>query len=88
MANEKVLPVDALKYYLQNSRAYLGEKVVRFDVYKKGILQYDQSKMGPGGSAPKLTMAQRAYCFDYDSLASAFGISLLSSADEPDDRPF
>lgn len=88
MANEKVLPVDALKYYLQNSRAYLGEKVVRFDVYKKGVLQYDISKLGPGGSAPKLTMAQRAYCFDYESLASAFGISLLSSADEPDDRPF
>ena len=32
-ANEKVLPTDALKYYLQNSKAYLGEKVARFDVY-------------------------------------------------------
>ena len=87
-ANEKVLPTDALKYYLQNSNAYLGEKVARFSVYKKGIQQFDTEKASPNGSAPKMTTAQRAFCFDYEKLASAFGISLLSSADEPDDRPF
>lgn len=83
-ANEKVLPTDALKYYLQNSKAYLGEKVARFDVYKKGILQYDHSKMGANNSAPKLTTTQRAYCFDYALLCETFGISLWASSDQED----
>ena len=87
-ANEKVLPTDALKYYLQNSKAYLGQKVARFYVYKKGILHYDTAKMPVNGSAPKTTTTQRAFCFDYGSLVESFGISLMSSADEPDDRPF
>lgn len=87
-ANEKVLPTDALKYYLQNSKAYLGQKVARFYVYKKGIIQYDTAKMPVNGSAPKTTTTQRAFCFDYGSLVESFGISLMSSADEPDDRPF
>lgn len=81
-ANEKVLPTDALKYYLQNSKAYLGEKVARFDVYKKGILQYDHAKMGANNSAPKLTTTQRAYCFDYALLCETFGISLWASSDQ------
>lgn len=83
-ANEKVLPTDALKYYLQNSKAYLGEKVARFDVYKKGILQYDHAKMGANNSAPKLTTTQRAYCFDYALLCETFGISLWASSDQED----
>lgn len=88
-ANDKVLPTDALKYYLQNSRAYLGEKVARFDVYKKGIIQYDHSRMGANNTPPKLTMTQRAYCFDYDSLCETFGISLWTTPDQRDsDEPF
>ena len=83
-ANEKVLPTDALKYYLQNSKAYLGEKVARSDVYKKGILQYDHAKMGANNSAPKLTTTQRAYCFDYALLCETFGISLWASSDQED----
>ncbi|MCI7484189.1 MAG: DNA primase [Prevotella sp.] len=83
-ANEKVLPTDALKYYLQNSKAYLGEKVARFDVYKKGILQYDHAKMGANNSAPKLTTTQRAYCFDYALLCETFGISLWASSYQED----
>ena len=88
-ANEKVLPTDALKYYLQNSKAYLGEKVMRFDVYKKGVQLFDTSKAVPGKAAPKLTTTQRAYCFDYDLLKATFGISITTSSfDEEDDRPF
>ena len=88
-ANEKVLPTDALKYYLQNSRAYLGEKVARFDVYKKGIIQYDHTRAAMGSTPPKLTMTQRAYCFDYDLLCETFGISLWTAPDQSDsDEPF
>ena len=88
-ANEKVLPTDALKYYLQNSKAYLGEKVMRFDVYKKGVQLFDTSKAVLGKAAPKLTTTQRAYCFDYDLLKATFGISITTSSfDEEDERPF
>ena len=88
-ANEKVLPTDALKYYLQNSKAYLGEKVFRFEVYKKGIPQYDQTKpIVQGKPLPKLTVTQRAFCFDYNLITETFGICLITSADEEDDRPF
>ena len=88
-ANEKVLPTDALKYYLQNSKAYLGEKVARFDVYKKGIIQYDHTRAAMGSTPPKLTMTQRAYCFDYDLLCETFGISLWTAPDQSDsDEPF
>ena len=88
-ANEKVLPTDALKYYLQNSKAYLGEKVFRFEVYKKGVPQYDQTKpIVQGKPLPKLTVTQRAFCFDYNIITETFGICLVTSADEEDDRPF
>ena len=88
-ANEKVLPTDALKYYLQNSRAYLGEKVARFDVYKKGIIQYDHTRAAMGSTPPKLTMTQRAYCFDYDLLCETFGISLWTAPDNSEsEEPF
>lgn len=36
-AAEKVLPIDALKYYLANNAAYLGKKNVRLYVFKMGI---------------------------------------------------
>ena len=88
-ANEKVLPTDALKYYLQNSKAYLGEKVFRFEVYKKGVPQYDQTKpIVQGKPLQKLTVTQRAFCFDYNIITETFGICLITSADEEDDRPF
>lgn len=88
-ANEKVLPTDALKYYLQNSSSYLGEKVARFDVYKKGILQYDHARQNGSNTPPKMTVTQRAFCFDYDVLCETFGISLWTSKDEPEDEtPF
>ena len=80
--NEKVLPIDALKYYLQNNSAYLGEKVARFDVYKKGMPIYDTESFGPDKKATKITTTQRAYCFDYNKLVQIFGISLSEPQDE------
>ena len=88
-ANEKVLPTDALKYYLQNSRAYLGEKVARFDVYKKGIIQYDHTKITSNNTPVKMTMTQRAFCFDYNLLCETFGISLWTAPSKSDtEEPF
>lgn len=88
-ANEKVLPIDALKYYLQNSPAYLGEKVARFDVFKKGVQVYDPTHLQKNGAPTKQTMSQRAYCFDYEKLKSQFSINLSTAADDetPSDTP-
>ena len=71
-----VLPEGSLKYYLENSKAYLGEKTFRFDIYYKGILQYDRDKKNSDGSLVRQTKVQRCYCFDYQELVKAFGINL------------
>ena len=85
--NDKVLPTDALRYYLQNSTAYLGEKVARFDVYKKGSPVYDTTKSAPNKLPTRVTSAQRAYCFAYDRLVQIFAISLGDPYDDSED-PF
>lgn len=73
---DTVLPEGSLKYYLENSKAYLGEKTFRFDIYYKGILQYDRDKKNSDGSLVRQTKVQRCYCFDYQELVKAFGINL------------
>ncbi len=85
--NDKVLPTDALRYYLQNSTVYLGEKVARFDVYKKGSPVYDTTKSAPNKPPTRVTSAQRAYCFAYDRLVQIFAISLGDPYDDSED-PF
>lgn len=85
--NDKVLPTDALRYYLQNSTAYLGEKVARFDVYKKGSPVYDTTKSAPNKQPTRVTSAQRAYCFAYDRLVQIFAISLGDPYDDSEE-PF
>lgn len=85
--NDKVLPTDALRYYLQNSIAYLGEKVARFDVYKKGSPVYDTTKSATNKPPTRVTSAQRAYCFAYDRLVQIFAISLGDPYDDSED-PF
>lgn len=85
--NDKVLPTDALRYYLQNSTAYLGEKVARFDVYKKGSPVYDTTKSAPNKQPTRVTSAQRAYCFVYDRLVQIFAISLGDPYDDSEE-PF
>ena len=85
--NDKVLPTDALRYYLQNSTAYLGEKVARFDVYKKGSPVYDTTKSATNKPPTRVTSAQRAYCFAYDRLVQIFAISLGYPYDDSED-PF
>ena len=85
--NEKVLPIDALRYYLQNNSAYLGEKVARFEVYKKGVPVYDQRKVNADKTPSRMTTAQRAYCFDYSRLVQIFAISLGDPVDDSE-TPF
>ena len=83
-SDEKTLPVDALKYYLANSGAYLGQKVVRFIVFKNGYPVLDSAKKDKYGNAAKQSHSCRSYCFDYQKLREQFGLNLIST--ESDDE--
>lgn len=74
---EKVLPIDALKYYLANNAAYLGKKNVRLYVFKNGFHQLDPyRKDKKTGNPVKLTKIYLCLSFDYQKLIDQFGINL------------
>ena len=60
---DNVLPEESLKYYLEHSKAFLGEKNVRYDVYSKGMPV--MTKSGEGRTNIPETTVQRSYFFDY-----------------------
>ena len=76
-AAEKVLPIDALKYYLANNAAYLGKKNVRLYVFKNGYQQLDSLRKDKYGNPVKLTKIYLCLTFDYKKLVDQFGINLV-----------
>ena len=76
---DKVLPEESLKYYLINSKAYLGEKQCRFKVFFKGMPQYELSPI-PGRLPTQVSKVFRAFCFDYLKLVDEFDINFESAA--------
>ena len=76
-AAEKVLPIDALKYYLANNAAYLGKKNVRLYVFKNGFQQLDSLRKDKSGNPVKLTKIYLCLTFDYKKLVDQFGINLV-----------
>lgn len=62
-AAEKVLPIDALKYYLANNAAYLGKKNVRLYVFKNGYQQLDSLRKDKSGNPVKLTKIYLCTCW-------------------------
>ena len=70
---DTLLPEHSLKYYLEHSREYLGEKAsVRYTVYHKGIVQFQKE----GNTTKEAKTVQRSYCFDYRELVKSFNINL------------
>ena len=83
---EKVLPVDALKYYLAHNNAYLGKKNVRLYLYKNGYPQFDSARKDRAGNPIKLTKIYLCLVFDYQKLIDQFGINLsIGSSHAPDE---
>lgn len=84
-AGDNIIPEESLKYYLEQSRAFLGEKSTRFYVSIKG-----QKVVEPGcvpdshGRLRYQQSVQRCYCFDYDMLRRIYGIHLPNSLDKSD----
>ena len=84
--DEKTLPTDALKYYLTNSAAYLGQKVVRFIVFRNGYPVLDSAKQDKHGNPAKLSRSARSYCFDYQKLVDQFGINLVTGDSDEEEE--
>ena len=84
--DEKTLPTDALKYYLTNSAAYLGQKVVRFIVFRNGYPVLDSAKQDKHGNPAKLSRSARSYCFDYQKLVDQFGINLITGDSDDEEE--
>ena len=70
---DTLLPEQSLKYYLENSRGYLGEKAsVRYTVYHKGYVKFQKE----GDTTKEAKTVQRSYCFNYNELKTLFNINL------------
>lgn len=84
--DDKTIPTDALKYYLANSAAYLGQKVARFIVFRNGFPVLDSAKKDKNGNLSKLSQSARSYVFDYKKLMDQFGIRLGTDDDEGEEE--
>lgn len=83
-AGDNIIPDESLKYYLEQSRAFLGEKNVCYYVSKNGEKVVAPDYMGQGPPKYQRT-TQRSYCFDYNILKSVYGINLFSRQDDGND---
>ena len=79
---ETSLPEESLKYYLENSKEYLGEQRMTYQVVKKGNPILDFEHRDDNGQPKKMSVQQRSYCFDYQKLVEAFDINLEMSSEE------
>ena len=70
------LPEESLRYYLENSKEYLGEQRMTYHVVKKGNQILDFEHRDAKGQPTKMSVQQRSYCFDYEKLVEAFDINL------------
>ena len=73
---ETSLPEESLRYYLENSKEYLGEQRMTYHVVKKGNQVLDFEHKDAKGMPTKMSVQQRSYCFDYDKLVQSFDINL------------
>ena len=79
---DTLLPEGTLKYYLEHSREYLGEKNgIRFQVFHRGVQQFKKG----GTTGTEASMVQRSYCFDYKELVDKYNINLEQANDSDED---
>ena len=79
---ETSLPEESLRYYLENSKEYLGEQRMTYHVIKKGNQVLDFEHRDAKGQPTKMSVQQRSYCFDYEKLVEAFDINLEMTREE------
>jgi hypothetical protein len=80
--DEVGIPEASLRYYLEKSREYLGEKKsVRFKCFLKGGVPKMRQSNLLGGKCRQAEEVQRAYCFDYDELEKNYHINLMENVE-------
>ena len=91
LIGENTLPTESLKYYLENSKEYLGIKQsMRFKNIINGIHQVDTVDANGSKQLTHTDSIDQAMCFDYEMLCDSFGINLeveKSAPDEPEEFP-
>lgn len=82
------LPLESLKFYLENSQEYLGiAQSVRFKIIQRGIEVTREEGEGSQRTVKKVSATAQALCFDYRMLEEAFGINLnVETTDRLDDE--
>lgn len=84
---EPLLPKNSLEYYLENSPAYLGKKIVRYKDIIQGVLQYETKTDDRGNSHNiQKSSTELSYCFDYDKLVEQYDINLIPEDTIPDEQ--
>lgn len=84
---DTVLPEGSLRYYLENSKEFLGMKrTVRFKEIKKGIELRKEVTTDTGQEFKKTNNVDMAMCFDYQMIMENFGIDINVYTDQVDDE--
>lgn len=75
---DSALPIESLRYYLENSKEYMGIKnSVRFKNIQKGMEVTARMETTDGKEKfGKTTMVEQAMCFDYEMIMDAYNINL------------
>lgn len=74
---DSALPVESLKYYLENSKEFMGYKnAVRFQNIQNGVQVIKEVEVEGKKEFKKTTMVDQAMCFDYEMLSRSFDINL------------
>ena len=75
--DETVVSERTLRYYLEQSNAFLGEKNARYTVYRRGQIVYSRTE-DSRPSTPQRTV-QRSFCFDYLKIKESFDVDFERS---------
>ena len=74
---DSALPTESLKYYLENSKEYMGKKnSVRFKNIQRGQEVTARVETDGKEEFKKTTMVEQAMCFDYEMIMNAYNINL------------
>lgn len=85
---DTALPPESLKFYLENSKEYLGVKnSVRFKNIQNGVEVTKRVDIGEGRTEfRKTSTPEQAMCFDYEMIMSSYNINLEIDTDTGDNN--
>ena len=84
---DAALPPESLKYYLENSKEYLGVKnSVRFKNIQKGVEVKKIVDTDNGRELRGTSSTEQAMCFDYEHIMEGYNINLEIDTDMQDDN--